>query len=114
MTKIFYDHLIIFEEAIALVDNHALTPDERSKILTQIDELFQNKILDVILTHLPKKHHEKFLHEFAHTPGNTNLMKFLQEHTDVDIEKKILYEANSVKKLVQRLIETTHAEGLKK
>jgi len=113
MSKIFYDHLIIIEEIIAIIDKHSILPSERKAILAHVDELLHNAIMDVILTHLPKKDHEEFLHAFMNAPGSKELLSFLQDRIDVNIEKAILKRVDSVKKTINQLINEDKKAGQK-
>ena len=99
MAQLFYDHLIVIEEVVAVLDEHTLTRQERTELLQFIDEALHHEILDVILTHLPKEKHEIFLTRFHMAPHDAKLLEFLQEATSVDIEKEILKTANKVKRL---------------
>lgn len=104
MSKIFYDHLIIIEEVIAVLDEHKMSPKERTELLQLMDQTLHHRILDVILTLLPKEHHETFLTRFHKAPHDAGLILFLKEHTTVNIEKKILTEANKTKKELIKLL----------
>lgn len=105
MAKIFYDHLIIIEEVIAVLDEHNLPSEKRAEFLKLIDQTLHHEILDVILSHVPKDKHETFLTRFHQGPHDPSLMNFLKEHTEVDIEKAILTRANITKK---KLLATIH------
>ncbi len=98
MAQLFYDHLIVIEEVIAVLDEHELTREERVEFLHLIDQTLHHEILDTICTHLPKQHHETFLTRFHMTPHDAKLLEFLQDATTVDIEKEILKTANRVKR----------------
>ncbi|MBI5448843.1 hypothetical protein HY948_00840 [Candidatus Gottesmanbacteria bacterium] len=97
MAKIFYDHLIIIEEVVAVLDEHNLPNDKRVELLKLIDQTLHHEILDVILTHLPKEKHEMFLTKFHNTPHDPALMNMLKDHIEIDIEKVILKRANTTK-----------------
>lgn len=105
MSKLFYDHLIIIEEVAAVLAGHNLTDKEREEILDIIDQTMHQEILDTILQHLPTRHHETFLVHFHAAPNDKKILDFLKENSSVDIEKKILKTANSVKKKVLKEIE---------
>lgn len=98
MAKIFYDHLIIIEEVIAVLDEHTIPIDKRAEFLKLIDQTLHHEILDVILTHLPQDIHEMFLTQFHRAPHDPALMNLLKEHIKIDIEKAILTRANTTKK----------------
>ena len=105
MTKIFYDHLIIIEEVVAVLDAHNLTGAQKQEFLDLIDETMHHHILDTILTHLPREHHEAFLAKFHASPGDRTLMTFLKENISADIEKEILRKASNVKRQILKEIE---------
>ena len=98
MAKIFYDHLIIIEEVIAVLDEHTIPIGKRAEFLKLIDQTLHNEILDVILSYVPKDKHETFLTRFHQAPHDPSLMSLLKEHTEVDIEKAILKRASTTKK----------------
>lgn len=98
MAQLFYDHLIVIEEVIAVLDEHRLTKEERTELLDLIDQTLHHEILDTIFTHLPKEKHELFLTRFHQAPHDPKLLEFLQEETNIDIEKEILKTANKVKR----------------
>ncbi|MEK7118978.1 MAG: hypothetical protein AAB457_01430 [Patescibacteria group bacterium] len=100
MAKIFYDHLIIIEEVIAVLDEHTIPINKRAEFLKLIDQTLHHEILDVILTHLPKEKHEMFLTQFHRAPHHPSLMSLLKEHVEVDIEKAILRRASTTKKKI--------------
>lgn len=97
MSKLFYDHLIVIEEIIAVVGND-------KKILDLADQILQNEILDVILTYLPRDKHEEFLKKFHAAPHDMRLMQYLKDNSQVNIELAILDRANKTKrKLLKHL-----------
>ena len=98
MAQLFYDHLIVIEEVIAVLNEHNLTKEERAELLRLIDQTLHHEILDTIFTHLPKEHHETFLTRFHIAPHDAKLLEFLQEATSVDIEGEIFKTANRVKR----------------
>lgn len=97
MSKIFYDHLLVINEITAEFDRQGLDPKDRQEFLTVIDETLHNHVLDVILTHLPREHHESFLDRFHKAPHDPELLSYIQELTVVDIEKAIAERIKEVK-----------------
>ena len=96
MAKIFYDHLVVIDEVTTLLDS--LDTESRNEIISLIDQTLHHHILDTILTHLPKEHHETFLERFHKAPHDPELLVFLKEYAVVDIEKAISEKAKKVKK----------------
>ncbi len=107
MSKIFYDHLIVIEEITTVLDGKSITAEARQEVLSYADQTLHHHVLDVILTHLPKEHHETFLTRFHQAPHDESLLTFLKEKITVDIEKEILSEVQKVKKEIVALIEKT-------
>jgi len=97
MAKLFYDHLIIIEEVIAVVGSD-------SKALALIDATIQHEILDAIFSYLPREKHEEFLTLFHRAPADARLMPYLQEHTAINIELAILDRANKTKRKILKEI----------
>lgn len=102
MSKLFYDHLIIIEEIVAVLDEHKLKAAERAKILELMDATLQNEILDVIFTYLPREKHEEFLEKFHAAPHDLRLMQYLKDNSAVNIELAILDRANKTKRKLLR------------
>ncbi len=105
MTKLFYDHLIIIEEIVAVLVEHKLSKKEQEEILDLVDQTMHQEILATIMHHLPKDHHERFLIHLHATPGDKKIMEFVKEKSGVDIEKEILKTADRVKRNVLKEIE---------
>ena len=84
MSKIFYDHLILIEEIIPQLE--PLDSESRDELIGIIDATFHHQILDLILTHLPKIHHEDFLTRFHSTPHDEALLDYLEARIDKNIK----------------------------
>ncbi len=111
MAKIFYDHLVMMEEIIVVIDQHDLSPKERQELISLVDQTLHHHILDVILTHLPVPHHEAFLALFHKAPHDPQLLTFLKEKTAVDIEREIQKKAKTVKKSLISAITKSKNKG---
>ena len=53
MSKLFYDHLIVIEEVVAVLDEHKVKDTDKAKILALVDSTLQHEILDAIFSYLP-------------------------------------------------------------
>jgi hypothetical protein len=98
MSKIFYDHLIKIEEVTTELDGYEMTIEEKDEIISIIDETFHNRTIDVILSNLPKEHHETFLTMLHDSPHRPELLDFLKEKSTKDIEEEIKKAAEITKK----------------
>ncbi len=107
MSKLFFDHLIVFEELEIYIKNNAQTPEEKEELWNLVDGIVQTRILDVVLTKLPRQHHEEFLEKFSNFPHDERLLEYLKEKV-ADIEAEIKKEV----KLLEA--EILHERKLKK
>ncbi len=98
MANLFYDHLIGFEEIIAVIEEQNLSANDRRQLLDLIDKTIHHHILDEILTHLPYERHKEFLDRLTLAPSDRGLLIFIKQIAVVDIEKAIQKRATEVKK----------------
>ena len=94
----FYDHLILIDEVIFALDAYDLPKLERAELVGLIHQTTHHHILNVILNHLPKHHHENFLTKFQATPHDPELLAFLKREIKADIESEIKIQAARIKK----------------
>lgn len=100
--RLFYDHLIIeLEDVYVQIHQLKITDQEKHSLAKTIDETSHHHILDTILTHLDKKHHETFLHEFHLSPHDAKHLEFLKKEI-ADIEVKIRKAVSKLKKQLLR------------
>lgn len=98
MSKIFYDHFLNIKEIVDELDNYELEIEEKEELTAIIDETFHHYTLDIILTNLPQERHQEFLSKFHQSPHNSQLLDFLKEVAETDIEEAIKAEAEKIKK----------------
>jgi len=104
MSKLFYDHLIVIEEINDSLVALELPEEDHNQTLSIIDQTIHNHVLDIILTHLPKQHHETFLKLFVKAPHDKTILKFLNEKSKVIIEEEITKAIESLKAELLELI----------
>lgn len=97
MAKTFLDHLIILEEITSELAVYDLPSDEQEEILGLINHTTHQHILNVILNHLPKEHHENFLTKYQAAPHDPELLAFLKKEIKSDIESEIRIQAKKIK-----------------
>ena len=94
MSKIFYDHLIVLEEVKIRIDGVAKTPEEKEELWKLVDEIIHHRVMSVIFEKLPEKHHKHFLKRFYASPHDEELISYLNEKIEDDIENFISQEIN--------------------
>jgi hypothetical protein len=98
MPKIFYDYLIVREDITSLLDSHDIDEIEKAELIDLIDETLHHHALNVILSHLPEEHHAEFMSRFTAAPHDEQLLAYLKEKIQVDIEAEIRKQADRIKK----------------
>jgi len=98
MTSKFYDHLIIKEELTAELDVHNLDAEEKAELITLIDEIFHHHTFNLILSHLPEKHHSEFIAKYHKSPHDKDLLVYLKDKVTVNLETEISTLAKKIKK----------------
>lgn len=97
MSKIFYDHLVAREEVTAELDKTEISLEERTELVSIIDETLHHHVLNTILAHLPAEKHEEFLKKFHQAPHDEKLLDYLKKEAKLDIEEKIREDTKKVK-----------------
>lgn len=97
MSKLFYDHLIEFEEIEIELTNLKLAGQEKEEIHQMIEESVHYRVMRRILDHLPAEHHQEFLDRFHQAPYHEDLLTFLKEKVE-NIEELIKEEISFLKK----------------
>lgn len=97
MSKIFYDHLVVFAEIETHLSSHPFHPKEKEEIHQMIEETIHFRVMTRILNHLPRPHHKKFLELFHQAPYNDEILLFLKEKV-ANIEELIREEITLLEK----------------
>lgn len=97
MSKLFYDHLIEFEEIEIELTNLKLAGQEKEEIHTLVEETIHYRVARRILDYLPVEHHQEFLERFHEAPYHEDLLTFLKEKVE-NIEELIKEEISTLKK----------------
>lgn len=98
MSKIFYDHLIEFQEIEMFIKNNSSSIEEKEEIWNLIDGIIRHKIFDIILSQIHQDEHERFLEKFHKCPHDEKLLTHLSNLSGKDIEKIIKQEARKIEK----------------
>lgn len=98
MAHIFYDIHIHLEEIEIELDKLGLSHEEREDLEHLIEEMVHHRVLDRILTHLPRQHHAEFLDRFHRAPYDEGLIKYLDERIEKSVEEHVKEEMEILKK----------------
>lgn len=98
MSKVFYDKFIILEEVEIELVKMNLSKEERQEMDQLIDETLHHRVMDRILTHLPRPYHAEFLDRFHKAPYAEALVSYLNEKIETSVEHHVKDEVEKVKK----------------
>lgn len=107
MSRLFYDHLIILEEVEIELDKLELEREEREEVDQLIEEIVHHRILDRILRHLPKEHHEEFLNRLHKAPYDAQLLEYINERVEESVEEHVKDEMEKLKKEILKDIKSS-------
>jgi hypothetical protein len=82
----YFDHILVLDELEEHIHAVAETPEEKEELWQLVDELVQNEIMGCVLDNLPKEHHDEFLEKFHEAPHSHELIIYINERIDGDIE----------------------------
>jgi hypothetical protein len=92
MSKLFFDHLIVWEEIDQEIKKVPLNRDEKDELWKLLDEISSHRVLTSILDKLPLEHHEEFLDKFEKAPYDEKIFTYLKEKIGANIEELIKQE----------------------
>lgn len=96
MSRLYYDHLIEFEQLEQEIKAIVETLEEREELWHLIDEIIHHRVLGCVLNNLHLDYHEEFLCKFHQCPHDSILLEFLKEKVDEDIEQVIKHELENL------------------
>lgn len=107
MSKIFYDHFIKLEEVEVEFDKLEMEPEEREEIEHLIEEMIHHRVMDRLLTYLPKHHHAEFLDRFHKMPYDESLIRYLDEKIEKTVKEHVEEEMEKLKREILEDLEAS-------
>jgi hypothetical protein len=89
MSKIFYDHLVVFEKVDVVIKESTNTTEEKEELWKVVDELVHNHVLTSILEKLSDEHHDDFLEKYHTHPYDESLIDYINDKVEGNIEEVI-------------------------
>lgn len=106
MSKLFFDHLIEFEEVEIELKKLELSREERHELEGLIDSMVHHRVLGRVLKHLPLEHHEEFLDRYHKKPYDPALLAWINQRIEDSVEKHVREEVSKLKK---EILEDLHS-----
>ena len=98
MSKIFYDKFINSNELDEIIRYTSERSEEREELWRLVDEVIHHRIIGCIFDHLPKNHHQEFMLKLTNKPHDEEIIIFLGESANKDMEKILSIEMDSIVK----------------
>lgn len=87
--KLFYDHLLVeLDDVYAEIERLEIDWQEKKNLKKIVDETSHHHIINAILKHLDKEHHEGFLELLHLKPHDPTVLEWLRDKIE-DVEDKI-------------------------
>lgn len=86
MSKLFFDHLVVFEKVDVLIKSAVKNPEEKEELWRVVDELIHSQVLTCILERLPSELHNEFLEKYHTCPFDDDLIGYLNEKVEENIQ----------------------------
>lgn len=100
MSILFYDHLIDKRQLHIHVESLEAPEEKKGKLKQLIDDILHSKLIHFVLDKLPSKKHKTFLSKLESTPYDPQLLEYLKEHIDEEIERQLQEEFARIEKLI--------------
>ena len=101
MSILFFDRLIVLDGLDKRLKKIFSSSDERHEMWKYVEEIIHHKVMGCCLENLPNDKHTEFMDMFVRSPYDPYLIKYLDKHTNKDMEKTIKAE---IKKLTKDLL----------
>jgi hypothetical protein len=85
MSKVFYDNILDLAKVEKAIKKVSSTHDEMVELWGIVDEIVHHKVMECVLTTLPKKYHREFLDMFRTSPHDEKLLQYLKEKAKRDV-----------------------------
>jgi len=105
MSIIFYDHLVDKKDILIIVDDSSAPDNQKAKIKQLIDDVLHQGIIEFILQKLHPHSHSAFLTQVHHAPYDPEIIQYLKEKIDHDIEENIQKETERIIEKIKKDLE---------
>lgn len=104
MSKLFFDHLIVFEEIEGKIKKTVSLKEEREELWALVDEVTTHKVIEKILDRLPRASHEEFLELFHKCPHDEIVIfGYLRDKVGKSIEEDLKRDLKNLEKDLLKL-----------
>ncbi|MGA3291808.1 MAG: hypothetical protein ABSC49_01525 [Candidatus Microgenomates bacterium] len=106
MSKLFFDHLIVFDEIEVVIKKTATSKEEKEELWGLVDEIVNHKVVEKVLDRLPRENHEEFLELFHKSPHDEEIIfGYLKSKIGENVEKELQKELENVSSEILKELE---------
>jgi hypothetical protein len=102
MSRLFFDHLVVFERINLEIKEVVTDQQEREELWNIVDEIVHHNVLSCVLDILPNEHHDDFLEKYHSHPHDSSLVDYLNEKTEDNVED---FLRERIKKLEEEILQ---------
>ncbi len=106
MNKLFWDHLIHFDELIHELRELPFSSEEQAGLINLIDSTFHHHIMEEIMSALPKAEHDRFMQMLSERPSDQEILVYVMRFAP-DIEARIKNRSFQVRDILRQEIRDT-------
>ena len=106
MSKLFWDHLIHFDELIHELKQLPFSSEEQAELIELVDSTYHHHILEEILSALPRKEHDRFMQMLSERPDDQEILVYVMRFVP-DIEARIKNRSIQVRDILRHEIYDT-------
>ncbi len=101
MSSLFFDHLINISQLEQQIKQLEITDQELYELNQELDQLIQQRVVEVVLNLLHQDHHHTFITYLHQNPSDTQILIWLKQYI-TDVEEQI---QQAVSELEQELLQ---------
>jgi len=99
---LFYDHLVDKTQILIHINSLDAPNNQKGQLRQLVDDIIFQGVIDLILSHLPRKHHHTFLSNFHQAPYDPELIIYLRTNAHPEIEIKIQNHSQVLVKKIKK------------
>ena len=97
MSKLYYDHILVLDDIEEHIHVVAESPEEKEELWQLVDEIIHHEMMGCVLGHLHEDHHKEFLDKFHEAPHDEELIVYINERVDGDIEELLTKRMDEIR-----------------
>ncbi len=107
MANLFWEPFVDIESIKIKIEEQGLKEKEKIRLLDLVHQTFHLRVLDLVLSHLPKEKQTSFLDQYCQLPHSYKLLESIKQDI-ADIEEKLkLLDQQLKSEVLEQLLSST-------